>query len=136
MKKKRFACTEAEIQQNLSPEEYRICRQKGTERAFSGKYLNCKKKGTYLCTVCSESLFLSDDKFDSGTGWPSFTKPIDTKAVSYAEDQGMMMSRTEVLCANCGSHLGHVFPDGPVPTQQRFCVNSVALKFQPSRNND
>ena len=114
----------------LTPEQYEICRNKGTEPPFSGKYLNTKTIGTYHCLCCGNTLFHSEKKFDSGTGWPSFWDPIDVKCVSIQEDLSMSVVRTEVLCKQCDSHLGHVFEDGPQPTGLRYCINSVSLKLE------
>lgn len=114
----------------LTPEQYTVCREKGTERAFSGEYWNCKDEGTYTCVCCGNSLFSSKDKFDSGTGWPSFTRPLESESVGSEEDRSHSMARIEVHCNQCGSHLGHVFPDGPAPTGKRYCINSVALKIE------
>ena len=125
--------TDAEWRAQLSPEQYRILRKKGTERAFSGKYWNSKLDGLYSCSGCGLTLFSSKDKFKSGTGWPSFTRPLSDDALANAEDNSMWMSRTEILCNRCGGHLGHVFPDGPPPTGQRFCVNGNALDFKPEK---
>ncbi len=124
--------TEAEWKQQLAPQQYYVLRQKGTERAFSGKYNNHKEKGTYTCAACGNALFTSDTKFDSGTGWPSFFRPISSKNVREITDRSMGMVRTEVVCNRCGGHLGHVFDDGPKPTGLRYCLNSVALGFKPS----
>jgi len=121
--------TNAEWQQQLSDEEYHVTRDKGTERAFTGRYHDCHDEGTYACVCCGEALFSSDDKFESGTGWPSFTKPVDQSALAAEDDSSLFMSRTEVLCARCDAHLGHVFPDGPKPTGLRFCINSASLKL-------
>tara|TARA_Y100000588_G_scaffold369657_1_gene438928 strand:- start:128 stop:532 length:405 start_codon:yes stop_codon:yes gene_type:complete len=123
--------SDAEWRELLTPEQYQVCRQKGTERAFTGKYDRCKDKGTYVCQCCGKPLFASDTKFDSGTGWPSFYAPIDPEAVEEEEDNSFFMRRTEVMCARCDSHLGHVFPDGPAPTGLRYCMNSVSLDLQP-----
>jgi peptide-methionine (R)-S-oxide reductase len=114
----------------LTPEQYEVMRRHGTEPAFTGKYNFSKETGTYRCAACGNDLFSSDAKFDSGTGWPSFTEPAVAEAVELHEDSSYGMTRTEVLCRRCGSHLGHVFDDGPGPTGQRWCINSVALDLQ------
>ena len=116
--------------EKLTPEQYEICRNKGTESPFSGEYLNIKTTGTYLCLCCGNALFHSEKKFDSGTGWPSFWDPIDAQSVTTQEDLSMSVVRTEVLCKQCDSHLGHVFEDGPQPTGLRYCINSVSLKLE------
>ncbi|EGA68417.1 methionine sulfoxide reductase B [Vibrio sinaloensis DSM 21326] len=116
----------------LSEEEYRVCREQGTEAPFSGKLLHNKQTGVYSCTCCQAPLFQSDNKYDSGCGWPSFDAPINAEAIRYLEDLSHGMVRTEIRCAMCDSHLGHVFPDGPKTTGERFCVNSVSLIFNNS----
>jgi len=117
----------------LTPEEFHVLREKGTERPFTGKYVNHKKKGTYVCAGCGKELFSSDTKFDSGTGWPSFWAPISEDSANTKPDNSLGMHRTEVLCSRCGGHLGHVFDDGPKPTGTRFCINSVALHFREQK---
>lgn len=122
--------TDAEWRAELTPEQYHVCRKHGTERAFTGVYWNTKTKGMYLCSCCGQELFSSETKFDSGTGWPSFWQPVEPDAVGTQSDRSFMMSRTEVHCSKCGAHLGHVFPDGPMPTGDRYCINSVSLKLK------
>jgi peptide-methionine (R)-S-oxide reductase len=124
--------TDEEWKQVLSEEQFRILRRKGTERAFTGPYANAKERGVYTCAGCGTDLFLSDTKFDSGTGWPSFYQPVSPENVETEEDRSFFMRRTEVVCRRCGGHLGHVFPDGPRPTGQRYCINGAALGFEPA----
>jgi len=122
---------EEEWKSKLSEEQYRVLRLKGTERPFSGKYWNNKEKGVYYCAGCGTPLFDSNSKFKSGSGWPSFTAPIAEPNISKKQDNSFGMRRTEVLCSKCGGHLGHVFDDGPKPTGQRYCMNSISLDFKP-----
>lgn len=124
------ALSEEEWKKTLTPEQYRILREKGTERAFSGAYVDHHEQGVYRCAACGAVLFRSDDKFDSGTGWPSFVRPAFDNNIGYREDRSHGMARTEVYCKVCGGHLGHVFEDGPQPTGKRFCINSAALQFK------
>jgi peptide-methionine (R)-S-oxide reductase len=123
--------SDAEWRAQLTPQQYEILRRKGTERAFSGKYNDTKEAGVYRCAGCGSELFLSEAKFDSGTGWPSFVEPAELASVVTKKDRSLWMTRTEVLCATCGGHLGHVFPDGPGPGGQRYCINSCALELMP-----
>lgn len=127
-----FALSDAEWRQRLTPEQYKVMRGHGTERACTSPLNAEKRAGIYHCVGCNRSLFATDTKFESGTGWPSFYAPIDDEAVGTTEDRAYGLLRTEVHCAECGSHLGHVFPDGPRPTGQRYCMNGVALSFDPA----
>lgn len=123
--------SDVDWRRELSDEQFHICRQKGTERPFTGKYYQTKTSGTYLCICCGEPLFRSDHKYDSGSGWPSFYQALGESAVETEEDHSHGMMRTEVHCRKCGSHLGHLFPDGPQPTGMRYCINSTSLDLEP-----
>jgi peptide-methionine (R)-S-oxide reductase len=126
--------TDAEWKEILTPEQFRVTRQQGTERAFTGEYHDSKEKGIYECVCCGNDLFTSETKYSSGTGWPSFWEPISKTSVELVEDRTLFMRRTEVVCTNCGAHLGHVFGDGPEPTGQRYCMNSASLKLVDPKN--
>jgi peptide-methionine (R)-S-oxide reductase len=123
--------SEEEWRERLTPEEYRVLREHGTERAWAGCFVGTKEPGTYVCAACDNPLFKSGEKFESGTGWPSFTQPVADDAVTEHQDRSHGMMRTEVRCARCDSHLGHVFPDGPPPTGQRYCINSISMRHVP-----
>lgn len=130
MSESKVVKSEAEWRAQLNPEEYRICREKGTERAFTGEYWDEHRAGTYVCRACGEALFSSDTKYDSGSGWPSFFQPVQKSVIDEHRDSTHGMIRTEITCSRCGSHLGHVFPDGPRPTGLRYCVNSASLRLE------